>query len=306
MITSSGNAQIRNVINLKKKARERREQGLFLVEGLRMFLEAEPGRIEKIFISESFYKKNGREEKTARALERCGYELVSDAVFEAMSDTRTPQGILCLVRQFHYREEELTGGGRTGAGTSEAISSDISSNIPSGISSDTSPDIISPAGTAADGTAALCMVLEDIQDPGNLGTILRAAEGAGVTGILMSGGCVDIYNPKVIRSTMGSIYRVPFAYTPDLRGTLCGWKERGIALYAAHLSGEKSYDEERYTGPSAFLIGNEGQGLTEETAALADRYIRIPMLGQVESLNAGVASAILMYEAARQRRTHRP
>ena len=146
------------------------------------------------------------------------------------------------------------------------------------------------------------IVLDNLQDPGNLGTILRTAEGAGVSGVLLSRESVDLYNPKVIRSTMGSIYRMPFFYSQDLREDLKKWKSRGICLYAAHLKGSRPYDEADYRQPAAFLIGNESQGLTEETADLADCRIRIPMEGQVESLNAAVASAVLMYEARRQRR----
>jgi len=149
---------------------------------------------------------------------------------------------------------------------------------------------------------ALIMVLERIQDPGNLGTIVRTAEGAGVTGIIMSSDTVDIYNSKVIRSTMGSIYRMPFAYVTDVKQAVIDMKAAGIRTYAAHLSGQNSYDQEDYNGPTAFLIGNEGNGLTEELTVLSDCYIRIPMCGQVESLNAAIASAILMYEAGRQRR----
>ena len=150
--------------------------------------------------------------------------------------------------------------------------------------------------------APFFMVLENIQDPGNLGTILRTAEGAGVTGILMSRDTVDIFNPKTIRSTMGSVYRVPFLYVEDICETVRELKNKGISAYAAHLKGTGSYDEQDYTKGTAFLIGNEGNGLTDELANLADTYIRIPMYGKVESLNAAIASAVLMYEAQRQRR----
>ena len=151
-------------------------------------------------------------------------------------------------------------------------------------------------------TLPLFLILENLQDPGNLGTIMRTAEGAGASGIIMSSDTVDIYNPKTIRSTMGSIYRVPFFYAEDIRETVRQIQQKGIGIYAAHLHGEKYYDEYDYRRPAAFLIGNEGNGLTEETAKLADTCIRIPMAGQLESLNAAVASALLMYEAARQRR----
>lgn len=275
MITSMGNAQIRQIMALKKKPRERSRTDLFLVEGPKMFREVPGGHLVKVYMSDSFYKKAG-----SSFLEKAGsVEVVSDEVFGAMSDTKTPQGVLCLVRQFHYREEELL----------------VSPGPGSGLT-----------GVGRKGDVPLVMALENLQDPGNLGTIMRTAEGAGVTGILLSRDCVDIYNPKVIRSTMGSVYRVPFLYTDDLRSVLRNWKNKGLALFAAHLKGTCAYDREDYAKPAVFLIGNESQGLTEETASLADHYIRIPMLGQVESLNAAVASAILMYEAARQRRNRIP
>ena len=118
----------------------------------------------------------------------------------------------------------------------------------------------------------------------------------------MSSDCVDIYNPKTIRSTMGSVYRMPFCRVRDLPGALKEMKQKGICAYAAHLEGQNSYDQEDFTVPCAFLIGNEGNGLREEVAAAADCWIRIPMRGQVESLNAAVAAAVLMFEASRQRR----
>ncbi len=145
------------------------------------------------------------------------------------------------------------------------------------------------------------VILEHLQDPGNLGTIIRSAEAAGFA-VIMDRGTADIYSPKVVRSTMGGIFRVPFAYTEDLEETIRALKGRGVRIYAAHLKGEKAYDRESYTGASAFLIGNESAGLTDATAQLADAYIRIPMLGRVESLNASVAASVLMLEAARQRR----
>jgi TrmH family RNA methyltransferase len=190
------------------------------------------------------------------------YEVVSEDVFKVMSDTQTPQGILALVKQYAYKEKDLL---------------------------------------AAPGPSFL-MVLENIQDPGNLGTILRAGEGAGITGVLMSETTADVYNPKVIRSTMGSVFRVPFVYTDDLTASLKALKAGGIRLYAAHLDGRNNYEKEDYTVDTGFLVGNEANGLTDETAALADAYVKIPMKGKVESLNAAVAASVLMFEAARQRR----
>lgn len=145
------------------------------------------------------------------------------------------------------------------------------------------------------------LILEDVQDPGNLGTMLRTGEGAGVTGVILSKGCVDLYNPKVIRSTMGSIYRVPFVYTEDLHKTIQRIKER-CKIYAAHLQGTCNYDRADYADSTAILIGNESRGLTKETTEMADVWVKIPMQGKVESLNAAIAASLLMYEVYRQRR----
>lgn len=146
------------------------------------------------------------------------------------------------------------------------------------------------------------LVLEDIQDPGNLGTMFRTGEGAGISGIIMTKGTVDLFAPKTVRATMGSIYRVPFYVTDDLGETLGRLRDAGVHTYAAHLRGEKYYDELNLTGKCAFLIGNEGNGLRQETADLADSYLKIPMEGKLESLNAAMAAGILMYEAHRQSR----
>lgn len=263
MITSCGNKFVREVIQLNQKAKARNEQDVFVVEGIKMFAEAPEERISRVYIAR-------RAEEELRALygaklDRLSVEIVADDVFDRMSDTKTPQGIMCLVRQFHYGIEDLL------AGSSKQRNK-------------------------------LFILLEDLQDPGNLGTVFRTGEGAGADGIIMSHRTVDIYNPKTIRSTMGSVYRVPFLYTDDLCGTISMMKEHGISVYAAHLSGEKYYDEYDYRPGTAFLVGNEGRGLTEETADCADGLLKIPMEGQVESLNAAVASSILLYEAYRQRR----
>lgn len=255
MITSTSNQQVKNLIQLKKKSKARKEQRLFLVEGIRMFGEAPKELIKKIYVSETFFNRHKDMLKDRK------YEIFSDQVFDYVSDTKTPQGILCVLQQPFWSLEDMTDTG-----------------VP------------------------CLLVLEGIQDPGNLGTMFRSGEGAGISGILMDSGTVDLFNPKTIRSTMGSIYRVPFLQTDDLQSVLGELKNRGIMICAAHLEGSCCYDEPDYRKPCAFLIGNEGNGLTEETAALADTRIRIPMEGMLESLNAAVAASLLMYEAGRQRR----
>ena len=146
------------------------------------------------------------------------------------------------------------------------------------------------------------LILDGLQDPGNLGTLVRAGEGAGISGIIMSENTVDIYNPKVIRSTMGSIFRVPFIYVKDLKEVIDKLNSKGISVYASSLEGAIEYDRPDYKKDTAFIIGNEAAGISKEILEMADKKIKIPMLGEVESLNAAVAGSILMYEAVRQRR----
>ena len=257
MITSVNNGQVKNIIQLNQKTKARREQGLFVAEGRKMFGEAPADWIEKVYVSETLTSDPALMEQ----VEKLPYDIVADSVFRQMSDTQTPQGILTVLRRPSYTLEDILGGKNP-----------------------------------------LVMVLEDLQDPGNAGTILRTGEGAGVSGVLLTRTCVDITNPKVIRSTMGSVYRMPFLYVESVVSLTQELKKHNIRTFAAHLKGRNSYDQESYTGGTAFLIGNEGKGLTEEAAHSADCLIRIPMCGKVESLNAAMASGILMYEAARQRR----
>lgn len=149
--------------------------------------------------------------------------------------------------------------------------------------------------------AANLLFLEEIRDPGNLGTIFRTAECAGVNGIILSSGCVDVYNPKVVRSTMGAVFRMPFVYAEDFFAAMEQAKKQRIRIFGAHLRGRQSFFAEDYRGKTAFLIGNEANGMTEEAAQAADVLVKIPMEGGSESLNASVAAAVMMYEAYRQK-----
>ena len=150
------------------------------------------------------------------------------------------------------------------------------------------------------GGTPLYLVLDGLQDPGNVGTLIRTAEAVGATAVLINRNSADPYSPKVVRSTMGTIFRVPVRICEDLPGAIRDLQKNGVVVYGTHLSGEEFYAAD-LTGPIAFLIGNEGNGLTEEVAATADRLLRIPMEGQVESLNAAVSGSVVAYEAYRQR-----
>ena len=162
MITSTANPQIKNLIQLQKKNRLRQEQGIFIIEGIKMYREAPTDQVIKTYVSESFYKKHQKEDIWKGE----SLEIVTDRVFEAASDTKTPQGVLSLVKRFEYDLDDII-----------------------------------------QGSTPLIMVLENIQDPGNLGTIVRTGEGAGITGVIMSNGTVDIYNSSNMFNPILSLYK---------------------------------------------------------------------------------------------------
>jgi len=151
------------------------------------------------------------------------------------------------------------------------------------------------------GNNPLMLFLDRIQDPGNMGTIIRTADAFGIDGIVVTSGCVDIYNPKVVRATMGSIFRVPIYDEGDGIEAIKKIKDKGIATYVAALEESIYIGKVDLNRPCILVIGNESDGVSPDIMALADKLIKIPMLGGAESLNAAVASSIIMYEAIRQR-----
>lgn len=253
MITSTSNEKIKHITQLVKSAKARRKEGVFVVEGERIAKEIPQEDLIECFVSEDY-------PGSADIRDMFGYDIepvtVSSSVFMKMSDTKSPQGILCLCRQRSISVEELI------ASRSDSLK---------------------------------VLVLEGIQDPGNLGTMIRTAEGAGFDALIADEDTVDVYNPKVSRSTMGSVFRIPVIYTGDLPAETDKLKRASVTVYAAHLNADKNYREETYGRRVAFLIGNEGSGLSDAICEKADRLIKIPMQGKLESLNAAVAASILMY-----------
>lgn len=276
IISSKDNKKIKYLRSLLEKGSARKKNRQFIVEGIKLVDEALVyGKVCEIILSESLYKEiisggliknalladNGKN-LIAYVNEANSTTVVSDAVFKTVSETINPQGVIAVVMMPKY----------------ELLSEDFLNQT------------YSKTGKIK------LLVLEDTADPGNLGTIMRTAEAAGVTGVIMGRGTVDIFNPKAVRSTMGSIFRLPFIYVEDVRETIRELKKYGISFYAAHLKGKQSYKDVKYSDKAGILIGNEARGLSPETAELADIYIIIPMQGKVESLNAAVAAALMMYE----------
>ena len=276
IISSKDNKKIKYIRSLFEKGSIRKKSKTFVVEGIKLVDEAlEYGKVLEVVCTESLYDEiisgdlsgnrllAGNDKNITNYVKKGSSLLVvSDTVFKSVSETKTPQGILAVVEMPDY--------GLLDKGFLEQA-------------------------YTKNGKIKL-IVLEDTADPGNLGTIMRTAEAAGVTGVIMGKGTVDIFNPKVVRSTMGSIFRLPFTYVEDLKETIKELKKQRISFYATHLKGEKSYKDIKYSDKSAILVGNEARGLSNEVADLADTYVLIPMQGKVESLNAAVAAALIMYE----------
>lgn len=276
IISSKDNKRIKYIRSLLEKGGIRKKNHSFVVEGIKLVDEAlEYGNVLDIIVSESLYEeivsgdlaRNGLLSDNGKHIikqvkQGTSLTVVSDAVFKSVSETITPQGILAEVEMPKHRllEEKFL-----------EIAYEKTGKIK-------------------------LLILEDTADPGNLGTIMRTAEAAGVTGVIMGKGTVDIFNPKVVRSTMGSIFRLPFSYVDDLKAVILGLKRDGISFYATHLKGKESYRDISYSDKAGILIGNEARGLSDEIANLADTYVIIPMQGKVESLNAAVAAALMMYE----------
>lgn len=143
------------------------------------------------------------------------------------------------------------------------------------------------------------VVLDGVQDPGNVGTIIRTADAAGMDGVLLSNQCADVFSPKVLRATMGSIFRMSLRTTDDLPGELTKLREKGYSILSSQLDGTSFYERQGVAERFALIIGNEGNGVSEQVQQTATHRVRLPMRGGAESLNAAIAAAIMMYELMR-------
>jgi len=262
MITSASNTQIKKLAKLMKKSTLRREEKFFAAEGIKMAAEA-------IQLQQA-YRIYATDQGAAELKKRLG---------------------MPCHQPFPCAFEEIS---------KQVLASFSDMVTPQGVivlarmPEYKEEDILSHKD-------ANLLFLEALRDPGNLGTIFRTAECAGITGIILSEGCVDIYNPKAVRATMGTLFRMPFVYTKDLTGSMEQAKKQGIRIFGAHLKGRQNCYQEDYQGKTAFIIGNEANGMSEQAAQAADILIKIPMAGAAESLNASIAAALLMYEAYRQK-----
>ena len=243
MITSTSNIQVKELLRLQKKSREREKEGVFIVEGPRMAEEIPRERIVKLYVSESFQAKCVKE-KNDRFIQEA--EVMSDTVFAHVSDTKTPQGILAVVRRMEYTAEDILG---------------------------ETPHVL---------------VLENIQDPGNLGTIFRTAAACGFCDIYLL-DTADIYSPKVVRATLGTLFKVRACQIDE---------EQAISLCKSTSSAVLDMDgENKPKAPILFVSGNEAHGVRDILVKNAKKIYSLPMQNDVESLNVAVATAVAMYQS---------
>jgi RNA methyltransferase, TrmH family len=244
------------------------EDGNCAIEGVRVIEEAIRSglRFRAVFFSES------AETRANRLLPQIGAHVetlvVPDKVFAQVTDTEHPQGVAALVQVKQYRLPDLLGSG--------------------------------PRSLKRVDPSALVVVIAGLQDPGNLGTIVRSAEAFGAQAVITLENTVSIFNSKVMRASAGSVFRVAVV-AEKLDTALPALRQHGLALVATSSHKGTPLPEANLANPVAILIGGEGAGLPRQALALVDEVVVIPHFERVESLNAGVAASIFLYEAARQR-----
>ena len=256
LITSKDNKRIKYIKKLIASASFRRDEACFAAEGLRLCSDALSSGAPVVcaFFSEDFLSKHPDfAERASAATKDCF--LVKDSIFSALSDTKTPQGVLFVIKTLDKTLDF---------------------------------DKMKKNGKI--------VVLDCVQDPANLGTILRSAEAFGVDGVVLSRDCCDIYAPKVIRGSMGAVFRLPFTVVDDLPAFIRGFNEIGTS-YAAVLDRDSvMLTDCDFSTASLCAVGNEGNGLSEAVAAACTHKVFIPMKGGAESLNVSAAASILIWE----------
>lgn len=265
LISSAENPRIKLAAALRQK-KYRDDSGLFLVEGIHLVEEAiiAGWKIEQMFICCDHFATAQLAELKVRLLPFEEKVLdVSAPVFKKIAETDSPQGILAIVRQ---QNQEL--------GTKR-------------------PENILSKRT-------FWVVLDAVQDPGNVGTIVRTADAAGASGVILAPGCADLYAGKTVRASMGSLFHLPVCKA-TVEQCLDYFAAENVSLYVADANSAVNYNELNMTAACAVVFGNEGAGVGEEFRQHAAAAIRIPIIGKAESLNVASAAAVILFEAARQR-----
>lgn len=270
-ITSRQNPYIQYVCKLAEK-KHRQKERRFRLDGIKLFVEAinSEVEIEAILISDGAKDKiiSGFEDFLTIAIERgTDIKLVSDGVFEKISEEKSPEGIVCIAKyidKFHK------------IATIDNIRNIFENNLED---------------------SDRIFALESIRDPGNLGTIVRSAVAFGTNILLISSDCADIYNSKTIRAAMGTLFKQRIIIVDDMVGALKILSEKGRRLFAATLSKDsKLLGQIDFLSTDCIVVGNEGHGLSREVISACDETLLIPMTPSAESLNAAIASSVCLWE----------
>lgn len=259
-VTSKENQWVKEWRGLCDSAKKRRESGLFAIEGARLCGDALRSGVALRAVLYTSAALAIYGDIVGPLIEAAETDVeISPELSRYMGDTANPQGVFCIAKML-----------------------DNSLII----------DKINIMG--------LYGALEDIQDPGNLGTVIRTAEALGLSGLLLSDGCCDVYNPKVLRSSMGGVFRLPMIQVGNMARTVTALQEKGMNAFACVVNSQATPITEVAFGPgSVAVIGNEGNGLREDTVTACRQAITIPMGGRAESLNASMAAGIILWEMAR-------
>jgi TrmH family RNA methyltransferase len=267
--------RVKAVAALAKKD-VRAETGLFLLEGpqaVREALEYGPELLRELYVTPTAAARYGLDDAPVDTW------FVTEQVLDAMADTVTPQGVVAVCQQFPTSVKDVFPDRAAAAADLEARA----------------------ASDEPDALPGLVAILEEVRDPGNAGTIIRAADAAGADAVVLTGRSVDPYNPKVVRSTTGSLFHVPVSVGVTLADTIQRAKALGYTVLAADVSGDDLpvvRAEGMLDGPTAWVFGNEARGLTPEDLALVDRAVKVPIYGQAESMNLATAASVCLYESA--------
>ena len=295
-ITSGQNPKIKTLLELQEKSKLRREMGLFVVEGRRELGHClDAGFVpDTVFICPEIFDSSAKgippKGRATRGTEAGGPE--RNAVKRAVgsSEARLPRGVYPLpigTKVFHVSKsvyEKIAYRGGT-----EGIIAEIKYK-------DRKLEDIRLKENP------LVIVLESVEKPGNLGAILRSADAANATGVIVCDPLTDLYNPNLIRSSIGAVFTVPTVACTSAE-CISFLKQNGIQILTAQLQDSHLYYDTPMSGPTAIVMGTESTGLTDTWRQAADAHIRIPMLGQLDSLNVSVSAAILLFEAVRQRQS---
>lgn len=255
-ISSKENKTLKYISKLISSAKYRHSESRFVVEGVRLCEEALKNEaiIDTFICSKSASEKHSSIVKELEHKAHKSY-ICADHIFCALSDTKTPQGVLCVVKTLDKQSHFDT----------------IKNN-------------------------GLLLALDNIQDPSNLGTILRTADALGISGVVLSADCCDIYSPKVVRGSMGAVFRIPFLITDKLDDFITEFGNYGSSFACVLDSTAVSLSDVDFTAPALAVIGNEGNGVSSDVISACQGKLYIPMHNNAESLNAAVAASIVMWE----------